>query len=46
VGGGRVSRKDEGERIWLIYFVFMYQKITMKPVELGEDEGEGWRGGI
>jgi hypothetical protein len=32
-GRGKAYRKGEGGQIWWIYFVFMYENRTMKPVE-------------
>jgi hypothetical protein len=47
---GRVNAEGKGGWIWLVYFIYLYEKRTMKPVESfyigGEgDEGEWWWGG-
>jgi hypothetical protein len=34
VRGGRASDKGEGGRIWWLYFLFMYENSTMRPVEI------------
>jgi hypothetical protein len=30
----KIIRKSEGGRIWWMYQVFIYEKRTMKPVEI------------
>jgi hypothetical protein len=34
VGGGRLNREDAGGRIWWVYFVYVYERRTMKTVEV------------
>jgi hypothetical protein len=33
-GGGRVNREGGGGLIWHMYFVFLHESETMKPVEI------------
>jgi hypothetical protein len=40
---GKGARKGEskGKQIWLMYFIYMYENRTMKPVEIVLRSGEG-----
>jgi hypothetical protein len=41
VGVWKVNRESEGRQIWWMYFVCMYEKRTMKLVEIVlREEGE------
>jgi hypothetical protein len=44
VGGWKTQGKGEGGRIWWMYFVFMYENRTMKPVEIVLRGGKGNKG--
>jgi hypothetical protein len=33
-GSGKGKQNGWGEGIWLIYFIYMYENRTMKPVEI------------
>jgi hypothetical protein len=46
---GRVNEEDKRGRIWLMYFLIMYEYGTLKPVEVTSRRGvekdrEKWRG--
>jgi hypothetical protein len=46
VGGGRINEEGEGEQTWSLYFVYIHENKTMKPVEIvlrKGGEGEFWR---
>jgi hypothetical protein len=37
---GRMNREGKGGQIWLMYFVFVYEKRTMKLIKIiREEEG-------
>jgi hypothetical protein len=38
---GREKAKGEGRLIWWVYFEFVYENRTMKPVEIVLRSGEG-----
>jgi hypothetical protein len=44
VGVGRVNGEGERGLIWLMYFLYVYENRTMKPVEIILRRGRGDEG--
>jgi hypothetical protein len=42
VGAGKVIRESEGGVLWWMYFVYVYENRTVKPVEIVLRMGESW----
>jgi hypothetical protein len=44
VRGGRLNEEGEGGRMWMVYFVYMYENRTVKSVEIVLRKGKGRSG--